>query len=229
MDNNTNPTNPNPTNPQPTPPNPPVASPFSNYPPMGTMTIGTPAGAMGTTPQQPQPQGAAPMPSSAPIPTVVPTTYGDNHMPEGKHNKTILIIIIAIVGLLILGGIIVWIIISNGNSVLSCSNTITEQNVTYYTEFTVNFKMYVADSGSAYQKITFPYHISERYAEEYREALKQSETDSLYDTLSVRIDGNSIITEGSLRITNLGKNRIGKSKEEVIDILKEDGFACREK
>ena len=91
------------------------------------------------------------MPSSAPIPTVVPTTYGDNHMPEGKHNKTILIIIIAIVGLLILGGIIVWIIISNGNSVLSCSNTITEQNVTYYTEFTVNFKMYVADSGSAYQ------------------------------------------------------------------------------
>jgi hypothetical protein len=184
---------------------------------------------MGTTPQQPQPQGAAPMPSSAPIPTVVPTTYGDNHMPEGKHNKTILIIIIAIVGLLILGGIIVWIIISNGNSVLSCSNTITEQNVTYYTEFTVNFKMYVADSGSAYQKITFPYHINERYAREYRSTLNKEGISGQYDDLNVRLEGNSIITEGSLQITNLNENRIGKSKEEAIQIFQEEGFTCKEK
>ena len=229
MDNNTNPINPTPTNPQPNPATSPVASPFSNYPPTGTMIIGTPAGAMGTTPQQPQPQGAAPMPSSAPIPTVVPTTYGDNHTPEEKHNKVILIIVLAIVGVLVLAGIVIGIIFANSGGTISCTSTITENNITYYTEYTVNFKMFVADSGSTYQKITFPYRINERYAQEYRNALNKEGTSGQYDDLNVRVEGNSIITEGSLRITNLNKNRIGKSKEEAIQIFQEDGFACKEK
>lgn len=229
MDNNTNPINPTPTNPQPNPATSPAASPFSNYPPMGTMIIGTPAGAMSTTPQQPQPQGTAPMPSSAPIPTVVPTTYGDNHIPEEKHNKVILIIVLAIVGVLALAGIVIGIIFANSGGTISCTSTITENNITYYTEYTVNFKMFVADSGSAYQKITFPYHINERYAREYRSTLNKEGISGQYDDLNVRLEGNSIITEGSLQITNLNENRIGKSKEEAIQIFQEEGFTCKEK
>lgn len=233
-----------PNQPQPQPQPNTNSSPLSNYPPMGTMSIGTPTDGVPPTVKPlaeapnpaPAPAPTTPMPTPMPTPTSsplpptpVPTTFGDNHIPEKKHNKTGLIVAIAVIGVLLLGGIIAAVIISNGNGTIVCTSDFTEQNINFHTEHTVNFVMYHADKGSTYQKITFPYHITERYANEYREGLQKQGTSDMFDNLTVRLEGNSIITEGDIRITKLSKNQIGKSKDEVIDIFKEEGFVCRDK
>lgn len=203
----------------------PTPQPFSELPPMGTMQIGVPAGATGDgqgLPPTPPPAPAAPI-----TPQPVPTTYGDNHVSAKKHNKTTLIIVLSVVGFFAIGGIALAIYFFSGNKSLLCEQNLTENNITYHTEWTINFVAHHVENGKVYQKITFPTKVPNLYVDQYKKALQQQGGND-FDSINVYSDGDkSIIAEGAASVNHLTHR--GKNYDEVKKAMTSEGFTCKDK
>ena len=192
---------------------------------MGTMQIGTPAGATGDGKGLTPEQLASPPPVT---PQNVPTTYGDNHVPAAKRNKTLIIVISIVAGFFAIAGIILAIVLINGNKQLSCELNDSAGNITNHVEFNINFVFYRVDNAHIYQKITLPTKVSNLYVEQYRKALEAQDTENDFADLKVYSDGDrSIIAEGTAKVNRL--TRRGKSIDEVKDLMKDEGYTCKEK
>ncbi len=201
----------------------PAPAPFSELPPMGTMQIGTPAGATGDGKGLPE----TPTPPPAPVtPQPVPTTYGDNHAPAAKRNKTLLIVILSVVGLFLIGGIVFGIYILSGTKSITCEHNSTEGNISLKIEWTINFVAHHVENGKIYEQMTFPNKVPNLYVDQFRKAL-QSEYGSDYDSIKVYSDGDkSIIAEGEVSVNHL-KQR-GKSYDEVKKMFIDEGYTCKD-
>lgn len=174
-------------------------------------------------PAQPAPSPTLPaQPTPTPVQPFTPTPITDNA--EKKRTKIITIIGI-IVAVLAVIGVVAAIVVAKGSNSISCSQTTTEDNITIYTEHTIHFVLYRANTAETYQKISFPYKIDQRYADEYRAAINRESSDQ-FNSVDISVDNKDLIVKATSSVNWL--THYGKSKDEIVSNFKSDGYTCKD-